>query len=342
MDSWELAMDAQAHSPVAVDRVVELLAVPAGPGVLVDATVGAAGHAAALLAASGPDVRLVGFDRDPAALELAGRRLAAYRNRARLVAAGYDELADHVAETAAADGPVLGVLYDLGVSSMQLDTPERGFSFRADAPLDMRMDPGAPGTAADLLDTVDEAELARILKVYGEERYARRIAAAIVRVRPLRSTRALAETVAAAVPASARYGGPHPATRTFQALRIVVNAELDRFSASLPQALATVAPAAMGADGPVSRGGRIAVLSYHSGEDRIAKRFFADAAAGCVCPPGFPVCVCGHQPLVRLLTRGAERPGADEVERNPRARSAKLRVAEKVADGPLPAPGPGG
>lgn len=163
MDSWELAMDAQAHSPVAVDRVVELLAVPAGPGVLVDATVGAAGHAAALLAASGPDVRLVGFDRDPAALELAGRRLAAYRNRSRLVAAGYDELADHVAETAAADGPVLGVLYDLGVSSMQLDTPERGFSFRADAPLDMRMDPGAPGTAADLLDTVDEAELARIL-----------------------------------------------------------------------------------------------------------------------------------------------------------------------------------
>ena len=325
------------HQPVLVDRVVELLAVPSGGGVVVDATVGAAGHAAALLAAS-PGVHLVGLDRDPDALALAGRRLAAYAGRVSLVHAGYDALTEHVAPVVASAGPLLAVLYDLGVSSMQLDRPERGFSFRGDGPLDMRMDPTEVRTAADLVNDAAEADLASWLWRYGQERHARRIAAAIVRARPLRTTRQLAEVVAAATPASSRRaGGVHPATRTFQALRIVVNAELEHFSASLPQALelAALAPsdgAAAGTSTP-RRGGRIAVLAYHSLEDRIAKRFFADAAVGCICPPDLPVCGCGRVPLVRPLTRGAERPGAAQIAANPRARSARLRVVEKVAEG---------
>ena len=322
---------AGSHEPVLVDRITGLLAVPPGPGVLVDATVGAAGHAAALLAASSNETVLVGFDRDEDALELASRRLAAYGDRARLIHAGYDELAEHVTPVLEAHGPLLGVLYDLGVSSMQLDRTERGFSFRADAPLDMRMDRGSGETAADLANSLDEAELVRILSEYGEERYARRIAAAIVRARPVTTTTQLAETVSAAVPPASRYGPIHPATRTFQALRIAVNAELGRFSASLPQALELAAPASP----EQGRGGRIAVLSYHSLEDRIAKRFFADAAAGCICPPDFPVCVCGRVPLVRPVVRGIEQPSDDEVAFNPRARSAKLRVVEKIADGPV-------
>jgi len=322
---------ARRHEPVLVGPVTALLAVPHGAGVLVDATVGVAGHAAALLAASGPDVHLVGFDRDPEALELAARRLAAYGQRVHLVHAGYEQLAAQVAPVLSAAGPLLGVLYDLGVSSLQLDRAARGFSFRASGPLDMRMDPSAGTTAADVVNATEQRELARMLRVYGEERYAPRIAAAIVRARPLTTTGQLAEVVSAAVPTPARHAGTHPATKTFQALRIVVNAELDRFSASLPQALETVAPAAAG-----KRGGRVAVLSYHSGEDRLAKRFFAAAAVGCICPPELPVCGCGRQPLVRLVTRGAQRPDDAEIRRNPRARSARLRAAEKVAQGQLP------
>lgn len=319
------------HEPVMLDRVVELLAVRApGPAVLVDATIGAAGHAAALLAASSPHVHLVGFDRDPDALELAGRRLVAYGERVHLVHAPFDELAAHVAPVIAAVGPLLGVLYDLGVSSMQLDRPERGFSFRADAPLDMRMDPTAGPTAADLVNRTDVDELTRILRTYGEERHARRIARAIERRRPLRTTGDLVAAVTAAVPLARGREAIHPATRTFQALRIAVNGELDRFSASLPQALELAAPAS---PDPAGRGGRIAVLSYHSLEDRIAKRTFAEAAAGCICPPDLPVCACGRAPLVRLLTRGAERPSATEVARNPRARAAKLRAVEKLPQG---------
>jgi 16S rRNA (cytosine1402-N4)-methyltransferase len=299
------------HAPVLVDRVVELLA--ATSGVLVDATVGAGGHAAALLA-SAPHVSLVGFDRDPDALGLARRRLAAYGERVTLVHAGYDALAAHVPR----DERVGAVLYDLGVSSMQLDRPERGFSFRADAPLDMRMDPTSGSTAAELVDAVDVDELTDLIRRYGEERHARRIARAIVAARPVTTTGALADVVVAAVPARERHGAIHPATRTFQALRIAVNAELERFSASLPQALELLAP-----------GGRIAVLSYHSLEDRIAKRFFSDAAAGCICPPDLPVCGCGRVPLVRPLTRGAEQASPAEVAVNARARSAKLRAVEK-------------
>lgn len=323
----------RTHEPVMVERITALLAT-VGPGVLVDATVGAAGHASALLAASGPEVVLVGFDRDADALALAQRRLTAYGERAVLLHAGYDELAAQVEPVIAEHGPLLGVLYDLGVSSMQLDRAERGFSFRADAPLDMRMDAGAGPTAADLLASLDEAELSRILHVYGEERYSRRIAAAIVAARPVTTTSRLAEVVAGAVPAAARRGHIHPATRTFQALRIATNDELQRFSASLPQALELAAPAPGPAAPPGSRGGRIAVLSYHSLEDRIAKRFFADAARGCICPPDFPVCACGREPLVRQLTRGAEQADAAEVDRNPRARSAKLRAVEKNPPAP--------
>lgn len=320
------------HEPVLRDRVVELLAVPGDhPAVLVDATLGAAGHAAALLAASGPGTHLVGFDRDPAALELAGRRLSAHRDRVTLVHAPFDDLRHHVGPIAAAHGPVLGVLYDVGVSSMQLDTPGRGFSFRSFGPLDMRMDPTRGPSAAELLEHVGHTELERILREYGEERYAGRIAAAILRTRPLQSTLALAEVVEAAIPARARHAsrraGAHPATRTFQALRIAVNGELERFSASLPQALELAAPAVREA-----RGGRIATLCYHSLEDRIAKRFFSDAATGCTCPPDLPVCACGRVPLVRHLVRRPDRPSDAEVERNPRARSARLRVAERLAE----------
>ncbi|MGH8933340.1 MAG: 16S rRNA (cytosine(1402)-N(4))-methyltransferase RsmH, partial [Egibacteraceae bacterium] len=227
-----------AHLPVMVDRVTALLA-PEGPEptVLVDATVGAGGHAAALLAAAGEGVHLVGFDRDEDALAIAQRRLAPYGDRVTLLHAPYDELDAYVRPIAERVGPVLGVLYDLGVSSLQLDIPERGFSFRAEGPLDMRMDRGALVTAEQLVNEASRSELTRLIGRLGEERFASRIASAIVRARPLRTTTALAEVVSAAVPAATRRPGHHPATRTFQALRIAVNTELDRFDASLPQAL---------------------------------------------------------------------------------------------------------
>lgn len=352
------------------DRVVELLAVPDDrPAVLVDATVGAGGHAARLLAASGDGAHLLGLDRDPDALDVAGRRLADFGTRVTLVHAAFDDFAEHVAPHVERHGPLLGVLYDLGVSSMQLDTPGRGFSFRSFGPLDMRMDPTAETTAADLVNHASAEQLAAYLRDYGEERHAARIVDAILAHRPLVSTVALADLVAQAMPRSQRKAdrakGIHPATRTFQGLRIAVNTELDRFGASLPQALELLAPiggasdttrAASGltpassagadptvpspTDGGSTRGGRsapeatrtgrIATLSYHSLEDRIAKRFFSDAADGCICPPDLPVCGCGRVPQLHLLTRGAETPGVGETTRNPRARSARLRVGERL------------
>jgi len=332
------------HDPVLLDRIVALLAV-GRPGVLVDATVGAGGHAAALLDASSPDVTLVGFDRDADALALAGRRLDAFGDRVVLVHDRFDTLTTHLPPLLAQRGPLLGVLYDLGVSSMQLDRGERGFSFRTDAPLDMRMDAQGPTSAADLVNTLDTGALARILSEYGEERFARRIAGAIVAARPINRTLELAEVVTAAIPAATRRPGPHvgahPATRTFQALRIAVNAELDAFRASLPQALELAPPAATPGFPPVAlRGGRVAVISYHSLEDRIAKQTFAAAALGCICPPELPVCGCGRTPNVRHLTRGAETPEAGEVVANPRARSAKLRAVEVLA-GPEGTAAPG-
>lgn len=313
------------HEPVLVQRVVGLLA-SEGPGLLVDATVGAGGHADALLEASGPEVTLLGFDRDPQALALAADALAAHGDRARLVHAGYDRLGEVVDD--AAGGPLLGVLYDLGVSSMQLDRAERGFSFSKDAPLDMRMDPEAPGpTAAELVNELPADELERVLRAGGEDRHPRRIARAIAAARPLRGTAELADVIAGAVPAAARRGPTHPATRAFQALRIAVNTELERLRASLPQALEQLAPGR----------GRLAALAYHSLEDRIVKQTLADAARGCVCPPDLPVCGCGRDPQVRLLTRGAERPDEAEAAANPRARSARLRAAERTT-APYPYP----
>jgi 16S rRNA (cytosine1402-N4)-methyltransferase len=286
-------------------------------------------------------VHLVGFDRDEDALALARERLASYGERVTLVHAPYDELARHVTPVIERVGPLMGVLYDLGVSSLQLDLPERGFSFRMEGPLDMRMDRATQVTAEQLVNESSVDELASMIRRLGEERFARRIAAAIVRARPLRTTTALAQVIAQAVPAATWRAGHHPATRTFQALRIAVNAELDRFNASLPQALELAfigggnppsAPAGAGQTTP-GRGGRIVVLSYHSLEDRIAKQFFSDAAAGCICPPDLPVCGCGRVPLVRHLTRGAQRPDAGEVAGNPRARAARLRAVERIAGG---------
>ena len=311
------------HVPVALPRVVELLrpALADRPAVLVDATLGLGGHAAALLAEH-PQLTLVGLDRDPEALALARRRLTAHGDRVHLVHAVYDRIADVLAELGYAR--VDAVLFDLGVSSLQLDEAGRGFSYRADAPLDMRMDPTTGISAAEVLATYPRAELARILREYGEERFAGRIARFLDEARrraPIATTGQLAELVKAAVPAAARRTGPHPARRAFQALRIEVNRELDALRTSLPQALDLLAP-----------GGRLVVLAYHSLEDRIVKQALAAAAGGSVeTPHRLPVQALAATPgTVAVLTRRPERPSAAEVAANPRAESAKLRAAEKL------------
>jgi 16S rRNA (cytosine1402-N4)-methyltransferase len=314
-----MVLTAVRHHPVMVERVVELLR-PRGGGVYLDATLGLGGHAERLLEASGPDGRVIGVDRDPAALALARERLAWAGERLVTVAASFADLAA-VAARAGAE-TVDGVLYDLGVSSLQLDEPARGFSYRHDAPLDMRMDPTGGITAAEVLNTYPRAELARILREYGEERHAGRIARFIDetrRRRPVRTTGELVELVKAAVPAAARRTGPHPARRAFQALRIEVNRELDALAASLPQAVDLLAP-----------GGRLVVLSYHSLEDRIVKRAL-NAAAGRddQAPARLPV-AAPPPARVAVLTRRPETPTAAEVAANPRAESAKLRAAEKL------------
>ncbi|MFP5316962.1 MAG: 16S rRNA (cytosine(1402)-N(4))-methyltransferase RsmH [Acidimicrobiia bacterium] len=306
------------HEPVLVGEVVELLG-PVPPGLVVDATVGLGGHARALLSAR-PDLRLLGLDQDADALAAAAGALSAFGARATLRAARFDRLRavlDDIGEE-----EVSAVLFDLGVSSPQLDRPERGFSYRAAGPLDMRMDASAPVTAADVVNTYDEGRLAQVLFRYGDERHARRIARAVVAaraVRPLATTTELADVVRHAIPAPARRRGGHPARRTFQALRIEVNQELDVLGPALDQAIAALRP-----------GGRCVVLAYHSGEDRIVKdRFRTAATGGCVCPPGLP-CGCGATPTVRLLTRGARKPSAEEIARNHRAESARLRAVEKL------------
>lgn len=309
------------HRPVMVDTVVSILAaVP--PGVVVDATVGGAGHARALLETR-PDLRLLGLDRDPDALAAAAVALAPFEGRLGLRHARFDRLAaavDELGETA-----IAGALFDLGVSSPQLDRAERGFSYRADAPLDMRMDPTEARTAADVVNGFSAEDLTRLLAENGERRFARRIARAIVAARPLRTTGELAEVVRAAIPAAARRSGGHPAKRVFQAIRIEVNAELEVLPAALDAALELLVP-----------GGRCVVLAYHSGEDRIVKeRFRLAASGGCSCPPALP-CRCGARPTVRLLTRGALRPSAAEVAANPRAESARLRAVEKLPPGDEP------
>jgi 16S rRNA (cytosine1402-N4)-methyltransferase len=316
------AADGMGHLPVLRERVVALLE-PAATRhpVVVDATVGLGGHAAALLERLGPDWRglLIGLDRDPEALRRSADRLAGYSAKIELVHAVYDELPDVLQRLGVER--VGGVLFDLGVSSLQLDEPQRGFSYAYDAPLDMRMDPTAGRSAADVVNTYTAKELARVLRVYGEERFAARIAAAIVRSRPVTSSATLADLVRSAIPAATRRHGGHPAKRTFQALRIEVNAEIEVLERALPAALAVLAV-----------GGRLVALAYHSLEDRAVKRSLTAGLRGCVCPPDLPVCGCGREPELRLLTRGAERPAESEVAENPRAASARLRAAERVRD----------
>jgi len=315
------------HTPVLGERVRVLLVPPAGVSVgpsfkVVDMTVGGGGHARLLLEATAPAGRLLGLDRDPAALAAAKAALMPFGDRATLVRAAFDAVTEVAAD--AGFDPADAVLMDLGVSSRQLDDPARGFSFRLGGPLDMRMDPDGPVTAADLVARLPEQELARIFRAYGEERHARRIAKRIVRARedaPIATTAQLADLVAAAYPAKDRHTARiHPATRVFQALRMAVNDETGQLARGLESAFGILAP-----------GGRMAVISFHSLEDRAVKRFFADLATGCVCPPAFPVCRCGRVPQAKLLTRRAQRPAAAEVAANPRARSARLRAIEKVS-----------
>lgn len=313
---------ADVHVPVLLDRTLALLA-PAladRDAVVVDATLGLGGHTAALLAAH-PRLTVVGLDRDPEALRRSGERLAPYRDRTHLVHAVYDELADVLADLDL--DQVDGVLFDLGVSSLQLDEAGRGFAYAQDAPLDMRMDQTRGVTAEQVVNTYSAGELTRVLREYGEERFAARIAAAIVRARagaPLVSSAKLADLVRDAIPAATRRTGGHPAKRTFQALRIEVNAELD--------ALRTAMPAALGA---LRVGGRIVVMSYQSLEDRIVKRALAEEVRS-KAPVDLPVEPPEQAPRFRLLTRGSEEASEEEVAANPRAASVRLRAAERIRE----------
>lgn len=316
------------HVPVLLDRCVELLT-PAltaraadGAGALfIDATLGAGGHTERFLHDL-PGLHAIGLDRDPSALDIAGNRLAPFGARAALVRTRYDGIADALIETGhAAQNSVDGVLFDLGVSSMQLDRKERGFSYSADAPLDMRMDPDLPLTAADILNTYDHGPLASILREFGEEKFASKIAKEVIRRRerqPFTRTGDLVELLYDAIPAPARRTGGHPAKRTFQALRIAVNAELDSLREALPAALTALRP-----------GGRVVVLAYQSLEDRIVKTVFAAVTASRT-PPGLPVELPGHEPEFAFLVRGAEKADADEIDRNPRSAAVRLRAIERV------------
>jgi 16S rRNA (cytosine1402-N4)-methyltransferase len=312
-----------AHEPVMAAEVADLFA-PVPPGLVVDATLGGAGHAARILEAN-PGVRLLGIDRDPAALEAASAALARFGDRAVVRRSRFDDLGSVVrqvqAELGTAGGvPGLsGVLFDLGVSSPQLDVAERGFSYRRDAPLDMRMDPTVGRTAADLVNQMSEDDLVALFAENGEGRFARRIARAIVAARPLTTTGELADVVRSAIPAATRRTGGHPARRVFQAIRIAVNEELEQLDRALGDALALLQP-----------GGRCVVISYHSGEDRLVKSTFVQAATGgCTCPPGLP-CVCGAVVDYRLVAKGSKRPSADELDRNRRSEAARLRVIERI------------
>ncbi|CAM4411463.1 Ribosomal RNA small subunit methyltransferase H [Mycobacterium basiliense] len=316
------------HVPVLAQRCVELLTPaltrdhPDGSGaLLIDATLGAGGHAERFLTEL-PGLRLIGLDRDPNALGIAGRRLARFADRVTLVQTRFDHLPAALAESGYRSvGSVDGVLLDLGVSSMQLDQAERGFAYAKDAPLDMRMDPALSLTAADIVNSYDEARLTDILQRYGEERFARRIAARIVRRRthtPFTTTAELVALLYEAIPAAARRTGGHPAKRTFQALRIAVNNELDSLRDAIPAALDAL-----------TVGGRIVVMAYQSLEDRIVKRLFAEAVSSRT-PIGLPVELPGHGPRFRSLTHGAERADADESERNPRSAPVRLRALQRL------------
>jgi len=313
------------HTPVLLAEVTQQLS-PQPGSIIVDCTLGGAGHAKRLLDLIAPTGILVGIDQDDAALNAAADTLRLGQQipsaQTVLLKGNFGQLDELLVE--AKIPYVDGFLFDLGVSSPQLDVADRGFSFKADAPLDMRMDPGQHSTtAAEVIAHYSEADLARIIRDYGEDRWASRIAAFIVAARarrPIETTGELVDVIKAAIPASARRSGGHPAKKTFQALRIEVNGELEVLERGLRQAIAWLSP-----------GGRIAVISYHSLEDKIVKRVFLDNAQGCTCPPDMPVCTCGNEPVLRILTRKAVVPSAQEIEQNARARSAKLRVAEKRA-----------
>jgi 16S rRNA (cytosine1402-N4)-methyltransferase len=311
----EGAARVSVHVPVMVGQVVRGLR-PRPGARLVDATVGLGGHAAALLEAA-PDTRLLGIDRDPAALQAAAERLRPFGDRLRLRRGSFDEIGSLLADERwdGADG----MLLDLGVSSLQLDTASRGFSFRQAGPLDMRMDPGAALTAEAVVNTWDEQELAAALSELGEEPRARAVARAIVRARPLASTLVLADVVAQVLGRGRQ--GLHPATRTFQAIRILVNDELGALERFLADGWTLLRP-----------GGRLAILAYHSLEDRRVKEAFRRLAATCLCPPGLPRCICGWHARVRQVTTRPLRPEAEEVAANPRARSARLRIVERLEE----------
>jgi 16S rRNA (cytosine1402-N4)-methyltransferase len=306
------------HIPVLADEVRELLAVRPGETV-VDATFGAGGHARLLAQDLAGRGKLVAIDRDPGAKSYFDRFKAAAGVEVRFLRGDFAIVLTQLAVNGVeADA----ILLDLGISSMQVDRPERGFSYATDAPLDMRMDPSSETSAAAIVNTWDERELVTIFRRYGEERYAVPIARAIVRrrdERPFTRTGELVDTIKLAIPTPARFGEGHPARRVFQALRIAVNDELGQLEAALPAALQMLRP-----------GGRLAVISFHSLEDRIVKRFVADQAKGCTCPPDFPVCICGKEPTLRALTRKPVRPGKHETDVNPRAASARLRAAVKA------------
>jgi 16S rRNA (cytosine1402-N4)-methyltransferase len=308
-----------SHLSVLPDEVLALLD-PAPGGIYLDGTVGGGGHARLILEASAPDGRLIGLDRDPSALRKAAEVLAPFGDRVVLRHRNFSEAAGVLAELGIKG--LDGMLLDLGVSSHQLDEASRGFSFRGEAPLDMRMDPTSGPTAADLVNTAAAEELARIFREYGEERWAGRIARRIVQVRqqhPLTTTRQLAELVRDAVPGGKAPARIHPATRVFQALRIQVNQELEHVSRGIAEAVDLLNP-----------GGRLVVISFHSLEDRIVKRFFQEEAKGCICPPRLPTCVCNHRPRLEVLTRKGVRASDAEVEANPRARSAVLRAVRRI------------
>lgn len=318
--------DQTPHHPVLYNEIIHVLQ-PRRGGFYVDGTLGAGGHAWGILTASSPDGRLLGLDVDPQALELARSRLASFGERAIIRKASYATLYEQLQQMGWSQ--VQGILLDLGASSMQFDTPERGFSFREDAPLDMRFDPDNPVGAADLVNSLSERELADILYQYGEERRAYQVARVIVQARPIWTTGELARVVARAMSigdrvhrSTSRSGkrGMHPATRTFQALRIAVNHELESLEKVLPQAVDALAP-----------GGQLAVISFHSLEDRLVKQFVRRESRDCLCPPRQPVCTCGHKAALREITRHPVRPEEVEIQQNPRARSARLRVAEKLS-----------
>ncbi len=313
MNQTETSQADAYHQPVMVELVTSLFAEMTG--LVVDATFGGGGHSRALLA-SNPELRILGIDRDPDAISRA--RAGIDDPRVHLVAANFGDLRKILA-VEAPDGALGGALFDLGVSSHQLDTAARGFSYHATGPLDMRMGPDTTHRAGDIVNAWSAEDIARVLREFGEERFAHRIAAAIVKARPVADTTQLASIVADAVPAPARRR-KHPARRTFQAIRIAVNEELAALATGLDAALDAVRP-----------GGRVIVISYHSLEDRIVKRRFAAGAAACTCPPELPICACDTVAELRLLTRRAARPGKIEIENNPRARSALLRAVEKVA-----------